>query len=492
MTYSFSVLFQKSGGGGIPACLAVCAGIVLLFIYGPAIAVLFPRAMAGTLLLHIGLDLFLEGCYDSFGKFDALEYSGIWFITIVMQVFGMTAALLAGILSALSTYAVQSITHLEPIFKISKATSLRSSAWGRPSDAMKILEHSRTGRSRVLIFQLQGHLFFGNIADLTDTIKAHLHKVKGTDEQPLIVVLDFTLVVGMDSSASHAICKLKGLMHQLYHIEVSVFVSGSHREGFPCAYALSLALSETDKIEELCDFNDLTTTSPDPSRSRRGSVSISLGSKSIQAAKILREFPKNRVCASLDEALVFAEDILIARENPNLLHKGPPDMLMNMTDTEDLSEAQEREIAAVYMENIVPMTKSDDLKKAVASFVSKCVRKEFQEGDTIWREGDQSESVNILVRGTVCATLEGTAVCEVVHKGNIFGELGLVDGTHRLSTVTCRTRVVLFSLPKSVFDEMVEKNQPEARLIERIAIRYLAHRVQHVSNRIFETHCLPI
>ena len=164
MTYSFSVLYRKSGGGGIPSCLTITAGIALLFVYGPAIAVYLPRCMAGTLLVHIGLDLFLEGCYDSYGIFDALEYAGIWFITIVMSSFGMTAALLAGILSALSTYAVQSVKNIHPIFRIMHATTLRSSSWERPSDAMAILDDTDTGRSRILIFQLQGHLFFGNVA----------------------------------------------------------------------------------------------------------------------------------------------------------------------------------------------------------------------------------------------------------------------------------------------------------------------------------------
>jgi hypothetical protein len=42
----------------------------LLFFVGPQIASSLPRCMAGTLLLHCGVDLFLEGVYDSFGKYD--------------------------------------------------------------------------------------------------------------------------------------------------------------------------------------------------------------------------------------------------------------------------------------------------------------------------------------------------------------------------------------------------------------------------------------
>ena len=72
-----------------------------------------------------------------------------------MTVMGMTAALLAGILSALSTFAAQSITHLDPIFSIVPATTLRSSAWGRSPEACFLLDHEHTGRARILIVQLQ-------------------------------------------------------------------------------------------------------------------------------------------------------------------------------------------------------------------------------------------------------------------------------------------------------------------------------------------------
>jgi sulfate permease, SulP family len=87
-----------------------------------------------------------------------LEYAGIWLITIVMTMRGMTAALIAGSISALSTYAVQSINYQNPIRQILTASSLRSSAWTRCASARAILENGKTGRARVLIFQLHGHV----------------------------------------------------------------------------------------------------------------------------------------------------------------------------------------------------------------------------------------------------------------------------------------------------------------------------------------------
>ena len=122
-----SMIYTKSGGRGKASSLAVAAGTTLLFFIGPDIASYLPRCMAGTLLLHCGLDLFSEGVYDSYGNYDYLEYSGIWAIVIVMTMFGMEAALMAGAISALLTYAIQSVAYPKPIRCVGMPCNLATS-----------------------------------------------------------------------------------------------------------------------------------------------------------------------------------------------------------------------------------------------------------------------------------------------------------------------------------------------------------------------------
>ena len=52
--------------------VAVAFFTFIFFLFGPEIAAFIPRCMAGTLLLHIGLDLFLEGVVDSYDSYDSL------------------------------------------------------------------------------------------------------------------------------------------------------------------------------------------------------------------------------------------------------------------------------------------------------------------------------------------------------------------------------------------------------------------------------------
>ena len=77
MTYSISVLYYKSGGKSGTGQLALIVGTGLIFVFGMVSMPYIPRCMAGTLLLHIGIDLFLEGVYESYAEYDAIEYGGV-------------------------------------------------------------------------------------------------------------------------------------------------------------------------------------------------------------------------------------------------------------------------------------------------------------------------------------------------------------------------------------------------------------------------------
>ena len=161
MAYTQSVLYSRSGGTGKASGIAVAVVTLGLFVVGPTIASYIPRCMAGCLLFHVGIDLFLEAVYDSIGRFDYLEYVGIWLIVIVMAVSGLEAAMIAGVVAAVSTYAVQSMTYLNPVRGTMSATTLRSSRYDRPHSAQEVLDDPSKGRSRIMVIQLQGHLFFG-------------------------------------------------------------------------------------------------------------------------------------------------------------------------------------------------------------------------------------------------------------------------------------------------------------------------------------------
>jgi len=496
MTYATSLLYAKAGGEGKGSSIAISIGTAAFFFVGPSIASYIPRCMAGTLLLHIGIDLLLEGVCDSYGNFDWLEYGGIWFITIIMTIYGMTAALLAGIASALSVYAAQSVSYQNPVRRTMTASSLRSSSWNRPTEAASILDSNEIGRKKILIIQLQGHLFFGNVAQLTDNIKATLEQKKGTPAEPWIVIIDFTLVLGMDSSAAQAIGKLKDTMRKRFHIDVAIFVSGS-RDGFPCKYDLSHELSCP------ADPADQDTINEEAALLFGGEAKmekINTPANLVHTPRLIRSsrdtglpIPQNLVCDSLDSALIFAENVLIARKNPCLLKdiaEFREPLTKSNNEGEFYSSDEEKRSAIIFLSNLCPGESLSDVEQLFSLFK----REVYNENEIIWRQGSVSDSAKLLVKGRLLSLLENEeGTLEQIPTGAMLGELGLVKGIDRLNTVQCVSDgAVLYSLDREDWDVLKRDNPRIARFIDMIVIRYLAHRVQHVSNRIFETRCLPV
>ncbi|MGK3738321.1 MAG: SulP family sulfate permease [Bacillariaceae sp.] len=348
---------------------------------------------------------------------------------------------------------------------------------------------------------------------MTDTIKEILREKTEEGDLPIVVIVDFTLVIGMDSSAAHAIAKLKKIIHRLFHVETSIFCTGSDRDGFPCEFALSEALSPTptntttdvssnasasthakyDEENEM-DLNDFQVLSPPgiSNLSMRGAISISPHTASTMASEILATHMDGRVCETLDDALRFAEDILIARsDNTHEFHTYSCTVdevsSINMT----LEEEQYR--AKTYLLGLFPESSSVEfLQLSADMIVSMMVREEYGKSDIIWDQGADSTSLKIVVSGELLSLIDESGASELVKIGSIVGELGLVHGTNRLTTLACSSpTAVVYSLDIVQWRNLQADYPKVASLVDAIVIRYLAHRVQHVSNRYFHT-TLPV
>ena len=263
--------------------------------------------------------------------------------------------------------------------------------------------------------------------------------------------------------------KLNSTMHSRFNVAATVFVAGS--DGFPCEYALSEALSKQAYEGDVAELEGL------------GDSLASIGN---------RNFLRNRICENLDDALIFAEDVLIVRQDPSLLKRDRE----IVQPTGYLAPADERQLAVQQLANLFP--RNDEVSSAVKLLFSFFVREEYSANQIVWKQGDESNCAKLIVRGDLIAYTEGGAntstsmAAERVPTGNIVGELGLVQGMSRLSTLECTSdRAVAYSLSLEKWEEIKKKHSFAALYFEEIVIRYLSMRAQHVT-RIFETRCLPV
>jgi sulfate permease, SulP family len=444
-----------------------------------------------------------------------------------MTVYGMDAAMIAGLLTAIFTFVAQNMTYVDPLRGAMSAATLRSDVWNRHHDALSILETVHTGRSRILVIQLQGNLFFGNMAHFTKAVTELLQRTRSTrkfkkeiaampsiaensndhiiggvgrgndsfQEHPLVVILDFSLVLGIDSSAAQAMTRLKNNMREQFHVELSIFVSGSPN-GFPCAVDLS---KELTTVAGSAVASSSSLHSPDES------TCLLQDEQPLKSSSFHQELAAllaggSQVAETLNLALAYAENFLIARENPDLLDEYTMAYTMT-TNTEGVHRRQllpmgaslsdEHEVALEYLNRLSP---HDVERRDCETLFSKFERETYHQGEFLWRQGSKSASIKLVLQGTLISILENEAgTNETISAGNTIGELGLVTGISRLSSIQCLTEdAIVYSLSREAYNDLLQSSPHVARLLDLICIRYLSARVQHVSNRVYETRCLPI
>jgi len=209
----------------------------VFFFLGPKVVFFVPRCMPGTLLIHIGIDLTREALYDSLGGFDYVEYMIIASLSGIITVWGMTQGLLAGVAIAAIAFIWQTNIYVSPIRRSMRCTTMRSSKW-RTGRALRALPSLLR---KVLWIQLQGSIFFGNALVLAKEMTKLIEAYDGDVE---ICIVDFTLVLSIDSSAVDAIKDLAKVGEATKC--ALIYVRGS-AEGFPCASGLSDMLKSLRK-----------------------------------------------------------------------------------------------------------------------------------------------------------------------------------------------------------------------------------------------------
>lgn len=182
------------------------------------------------------------------------------------------------------------------------------------------------------------------------------------------------------------------------------------------------------------------------------------------------------------------QDSLIALVDPNLLYDNIKQSFLGDDKNVHINSLGDEKNHAIQL-----LLRKCPNKKLMEQFFSYFTRETYKKGDVLWRQGSTSDSAKLLVTGGLIASLENEAgTTETISIGSMIGESGLVDNTNRNSSVHATEDAVVYSLSRDSWDVMKDKDPKCAHAMYSIVVRYLTLRVQHCSNRIFETRCLPI
>ena len=243
---------------------------------------------------------------------------------------------------------------------------------------------------------------------------------------------------------------------------------------------------DLSSIEIIEDKPSMNNQSPLPSRSMARHKSsrevVRQGSIELETSSIIAKIPNTHVSSTLDDALIFSEDVLIALQDPSILQTDSKERFPYVRRT-SLDGNELKSILAT----LCPRASVNELETLLSLFSPETYRC----GNTIWEQGDISTSLKILVEGTLSSLEDEEGATESIVPGSVIGELGLVNSTNRFTTVkVVSDKANLYSLSKEKWESLTQEQPGVARHIDMLVIKFLAHRVQHIS--VSKKRSLPV
>ncbi len=101
----------------------------------------------------------------------------------------------------------------------------------------------------------------------------------------------------------------------------------------------------------------------------------------------------------------------------------------------------------------------NDELKVIAEITNK---KSFAQGDTIFRDGEDGESIYIIQKGEVKACREASDgelfTLTLLKDGEIFGEMSFLDGRPHSATMVALTEVESYIINRNDFEKIVDEH----------------------------------
>ncbi|KAJ3156911.1 hypothetical protein HDU86_003446 [Geranomyces michiganensis] len=206
MVYSNSLLYIRSGGDSTTGGLLLAFATALVWMAGGKVIGFVPTIVVGSLIFHLGIDLLKESVWDTWNTgIHTLEYATIISIVTVMGVVGFTEGILTGVVLACVFFVVM-YARRSVIRATYTGSQLRSTVH-RLYRQQYFLD--QVG-DQIHIIKLQGFMFFGTINQLD----AYIADTLTADSRIRYVVLDFSLIYGIDYSALESFHRIKRTMRE--------------------------------------------------------------------------------------------------------------------------------------------------------------------------------------------------------------------------------------------------------------------------------------
>ncbi len=125
--------------------------------------------------------------------------------------------------------------------------------------------------------------------------------------------------------------------------------------------------------------------------------------------------------------------------------------------------------------------------------VAKLARmRKYAAGEVLIREGDFDHWVFFLVQGELSITHKGVQVGAIRRLGDVFGEMGVIDGSPRSATIKAETPSLCLALDASVFERLEGRDRLMVQAVfYRVFCEILSVRLRQMDEMLTEARRKP-
>ena len=110
--------------------------------------------------------------------------------------------------------------------------------------------------------------------------------------------------------------------------------------------------------------------------------------------------------------------------------------------------------------------------------LSMCSSKAAKAGDVLFEQGDDGNSMYILLAGEIDINITGAGTVHVMQSGEVVGEIGLVTKTSRTASAIIKKDSILLQLYAEILHEVVKKHPRIGYIIMLNIAKILAERLK--------------
>jgi SulP family sulfate permease len=200
-----STSINRSAGGTTRLTGVIVSLLALVAMLGASSALEFvPRFVLGGALLIQGIRLVQEWGIATYRTLPRAEWLLVVAMIVITAWLGFIPAEVAGLLAACVLFAL-SVSRVDIVRAIYGLNARSSSVTWPESETRHLAEHG----ARVQVVELRGFVFFGSAQHLREKLNGIIGETA-----LLMLIIDFTRVIGIDSSAASAMIRISRVLRE--------------------------------------------------------------------------------------------------------------------------------------------------------------------------------------------------------------------------------------------------------------------------------------